>query len=311
MTAIEVSPRDYHAKLCLDRGNIFSPDSWLSKSRLYELRNCSLYRWRFYPNEFAPSAAMAWGSLIDCLLTTPEEAAETLVFNPYPDFRTKAAQELRDSAIAAGKIVISAEQRAQAELAVSTIKAHPIAGKVIRHSRTQLVLLNKIRGIQFKGLVDLAPDNEPCLYDFKTTRDLTVRGISKAIDDFGYHVQAAIYLKLWNLCHPDDKRSRFRFIWQSSEPPYEIAVTEIPAFDIAAGDEWAANQIDRLIRATERNEWPNIIEDKIAMIGRPGYCAYQDEAELDGITSAPGFDEQPETTGEFWEQEKQAAKEEA
>ena len=287
MTALEVSPRDYHAKLTLDRSNVFNPDSWLSKSRLWELRSCSLWKWRFAPRDFAPTSAMTWGSLIDCHLTTPELVAETVIYNPYPDFRTKAAQELRDTATAQGKIIVSAEMAASVKTAVDRVKADPIAGKVFDASRKQLVLLNQIRGINFKALVDLAPEDEPCLYDFKTTSDFSPRGIAKSIDSFGYHVQAALYLKLWNLCHPDDQRNRFRFIWQDSSAPYEVAVTELPAFDISAGDEWAANQIDRIITATKSGYWPGITSGKVAMIGRPGYAAYQDEEELDGITDAP------------------------
>ena len=48
-TLPEVSPRDYHSTLTLDRGNLFSPDSWLSKSALWELNERSLYQlqWGF------------------------------------------------------------------------------------------------------------------------------------------------------------------------------------------------------------------------------------------------------------------------
>jgi hypothetical protein len=210
----EVSPIDYHARLTLDRANVFSPDSWMSKTRLWELNGSSLWRWRYSPDNSAPTGAMSWGSLVDVLLLTPEEQGKAIVVNPYADFRTKAAQELRDTARAAGRIVVSQDDIARANSAVEAIRRHPIAGPVIAKSRTQVVLLNKIKGVQCKALLDLVPPG-PCLYDLKTTSDLTPRGISKAIHQFGYHVQAAWYLKLWNLCHPDDQRKRFRFIWQS------------------------------------------------------------------------------------------------
>jgi hypothetical protein len=287
MSILEVSPRDYHRRLTLDRSDIFSPDSWLSKSRLWELKSSSLYRWRYHAKDFAPSAAMQWGTLIDAYITTPDEVDDIIVFNPYPDFRTKAAQELRDSATAQGKIVISGEEQLRALQAVAGVYADPVAGPVIRHSAKQVVLLNKIRGVNFKGLVDLVPTQSKCLYDFKTIGKLSVRGIESAITDYGYHVQAAVYLKLWNACNPDDQRDRFRFIWQSSEPPYEVAVTELPTADIEAGEEWAAYQIDRLKKATEQNEWPGIFGGKVAIVGRPAYAMHQDEAEMDGITTAP------------------------
>lgn len=230
---------------------------------------------------------MQWGTLIDAYITTPDEVDDIIVFNPYPDFRTKAAQELRDSAAAQGKIVISGEEQLRALQAVAGVYADPVAGPVIRNSAKQVVLLNKIRGVNFKGLVDLVPTQSKCLYDFKTIGKLSVRGIESAITDYGYHVQAAVYLKLWNACNPDDQRDRFRFIWQSSEPPYEVAVTELPTADIEAGEEWAAYQIDRLKKATEQNEWPGIFGGKVAIVGRPSYAMHQDEAEMDGITTAP------------------------
>jgi hypothetical protein len=287
MTPLEVSPRDYHAKLGLDRSNVFSPHSWLSKSRLWELRSCSLWKWRYAPRTFTPTSAMTWGSLIDCYITTPEEVASTVVFNPYPDFRTKAAQTLRDEAVAAGKIVVSQEMMAQITDALDRLRNDEIAGPVIENSKTQMVLLGKLKGIQFKSLVDFAPENEACLYDLKTTNDFSLRGFAKTIDSFGYHVQAALYLKMWNLVNPSDQRDRFRFIWQDSNPPYEVAVTELPAFDIAAGEEWAANQLDRIIAATNSGIWPGITGGKVAMVGRPGYAAFQDEEDADGVNVAP------------------------
>jgi hypothetical protein len=287
MSILEVSPRDYHSRLGLDRSNIKSPESWLSKSRLWELKSSSLYKWRYYDKPIKPTAAMSYGTIIDTMITTPDELGEIIAYNPYPDFRTKAAQEFRDSAIAAGKIIVSADEMDRANRAVDALKADPIAGPVIESSAKQVVLLNQIKGINFKGLVDLVPSNSRCLYDLKTTANLTIKGIESATSDFGYHVQAAIYLKLWNLCFPDDKRDRFRFIWQSSEAPHEVAVSELPTSDIEAGAEWASYQIDRLIRATDSGVWPNMFDNKIAVIGRPAWAAYQDEAEIDGVITAP------------------------
>lgn len=286
MEAVAVNPSEYHEKLRLRRENIFAKDSWLSKSSLWELRQVSLWRWRFDPPKRKPTAAMSWGTLVDMLLTTPEKT-DSLIFNPYPDFRSKAARELRDNAAKDGKTVISADELAEAKKAVEAVKSHDVAGPIMEQSRTQLMLLGKLKGVQFRGLVDIAPENEPILYDFKTTSSFSPRGISSQINDFGYHVQAAAYLKLWNQAHPNNQRNRFRFIWQDSSPPYEVTVTELPAFDISAGDEWAAHQIDRLINATKSGVWPGITGCKVAMIGRPGYAAFQDEEELDGFVDAP------------------------
>ena len=290
-TALEVSPRDYHKKLTLNRENIFDPDSWLSTSTLKELRNSSLYRWRFAPKVFTGSAAADWGSVIDCLVTTPDEIGDIVAEHDYDSFRTKEAKAFRDDAIAQGKIVMTQAEMEKAKRAASIIRTDPIAGPIIKKSKKQVVLLSQVKGVNFKGLVDLVPENEPCLYDLKTISDFSVGGISKAIQSFGYHIQAALYLKLWNTLHPDDQRKKFRFIWQSSSSPYEVAITELPAFDIEAGSEWAAFQINRLTEAQNKNKWPNIVGDKIAIIGRPGYAEFKDIEEMDELPTAPTKDD--------------------
>lgn len=287
MTALEVSPRDYHKKLTLNRENILDPDSWLSTSALKELRNCSLYQWRFAPKSFTGSAAADWGSLIDCLITTPDEIDDIIAVHNYDSFRTKEAREFRDDAQSQGKILMNQAELDKANRAANRLLADPIAGPIIEKSKKQVILLSKVKEVNFKGLADLVPEDEPILYDLKTTSDFSVGGISKAIQNFGYHIQAALYLKLWNTLHPDDMRKRFRFIWQSSAPPYEVAVTELPGFDIEAGSEWAAFQINRLIEAQEKSRWPNIVGDKVAIIGRPGYSEFKDIEEMDELPTAP------------------------
>ena len=294
---LEVSPRDYHSKLGLDRSNIFSEDSYLSKSRLWELKSKSLYKWRFFEDDFKATAAMTWGSLIDCYITTPDEVSDYIVYNPFPNFKTKAAQELRDATIAAGKVIVSADEQKRVETAVDRIKSNRIAGPIVEECRKQVVLLNHIRDVRFKGLVDLVPENSPCLYDFKTIAKLTPRDVSKAISEYGYHIQSFLYLKLWNLCHPEDPRNRFRLIWQESSPPYEVAVSEIPAFDLASGEEWVVFQLKRLIEATQKNCWPNAFGDKVAMIGRPSYASFGDEEEMEGPATAPSIEDNAELKG--------------
>lgn len=290
ITTLEVSPLHYHSRLSLNRANVFDPESWVSKTRLWELASSTLWKWRFAPDTSGPTGAMTWGSLVDVLLLTPEEVPGMVIVNPYPDFRTKAAQELRDNAKAQGRIVVSVEDMRRAETAVNTLRNHPIAGPVIADSLKQVVLLNQIKGINAKALLDIVPTSGPILYDLKTTNDLTPRGISSTIHKYGYHVQAAWYLRLWNLCNPDDKRDRFRFIWQSSTEPFEVAVTELPAFDIESGSEWAGYQLDRIIAATRTGTWPGFGGDRVVMVGRPSYASYQDDEDLDGLVAAPGID---------------------
>lgn len=283
---LEVSPLDYHSRLKCHRDDIRREDSYLSKSVLWELREASLYRWRYFPKKFAGSDAADWGSVLDCLVTTPSEIPNILAVHDFPDFRTKEAREFRDAAKADGKICWNQGRLDDCQLAADRLMSHKEAARVIESSRRQVVALGTVSDVQFKGLLDLAPDTGGILYDIKTTGRLSAREMSSRIDGLGYHVQAALYLHLFNQAYGDD-RKKFRLIWQENTPPYEIAITEIPAFDIEAGRDWITHQTRRLITATERNHWPMIFDGETVLLGRPDYASFRDDEELDGFPAAP------------------------
>ena len=88
VNALEVSPVDYFERLTLDRADVLG--SWLSKSSLWELNGCSLYKWRYAPKQ-TTTKAMNHGSLIDVITTTPELIGDCLLYtSPSPRDRQKS-----------------------------------------------------------------------------------------------------------------------------------------------------------------------------------------------------------------------------
>jgi len=282
-----MTPQEYHQTLLCNRENILADDSYLSKSVLWQLKSNSLYRWRFAPRTFTGSAAADWGSMVDAELTEPGGCESIVAISPFDSFRSKDAREWKEEQASAGLVVVKQSDVDQVKIAANKIRLDRNATDLLNCSEGQVILTSRIRDVGVKCMIDLVPEDRPYLVDIKTTGDFSPSGISKKIAQFGYHAQAAWYLKIWNNENPDDQRSRFRFIWQSSESPYEVAVTELPAMDIAAGEDWCANALEKLTYATENNRWPNILGDKVAVIGRPGWADSQDEEEMAGFTEAP------------------------
>lgn len=282
-----MTPKEYHEQLTVNRENIFDEDSYLSKSVLWELKTASLYRWRFAPKQFSGSPAAEWGSMIDAELTEPGGVESLCEVSPFDSFRTKEAREWKEDIQAAGKIIAKQDQIDSVKLAASKIRNDHNAKELLKDSMSQVIVTSTIGDVGVKCMIDLVPEDKPYLVDIKTTSDFSPEGISRKIAQLGYHVQAAWYLKIWNNENPDDQRKRFRFIWQSSESPYEVAVTELPGFDISVGEEWAAFQLERLKSATKRNYWPNIFGGNVALIGRPPWAEASDADEMDGYQSAP------------------------
>ncbi len=281
----EISPKDYHEKLTCDRSNILSPDSWLSKSVIWELANASLFKWRYHPKQFKPTASMQWGSLVDALTTTPELLDELVAVSPYADYKTKAAREWRDESLAKGMIVVKQAEFDEARKAADMLlESNRRSAEIFALSSTQRVIGAKIGGVQVKGLIDLAPGTGSYLADLKTTNNFSLEGFAKTVATYGYHMQAGLYLELWNAMHPHDQRDGFLIIWQCSEPPYEVAVTELARHDIEAGYGYAVHLIDQLVRATKANHWPMLYEHTTPELTRPAWAAIQEEEKIE---SAP------------------------
>lgn len=278
MKPLPIKPSDYHARLKCDRANLLSPDSWLSKSVLWELASSSLYKWRFAPPEKSVTPAMQWGSLIDCLTTTPELADEQIAVCPFDSYRTNDAKNWRDARLGEGKIIVAESDMERAKQAASMLtETCRASAEIFAASKSQVIVAGKIHGIQCKGLVDLAPEGADFLADLKTTSDFSLDGFQKKTAAFGYHVQAGLYLALWNSMFPDNKRERFKLVWQDAEAPFEVAVTELHRDEIDHGFRFADRWIGKLRGCTDSGTWPMAFNGVEPTIVRPTWAAMREE----------------------------------
>ncbi len=282
MEALEVLPTDYHERLVFNKDDIFDPNSYLSKSVLWSSYGVSLWHWK-HKIEPYQSGAMHWGSVIDILTTTPEEASKLIVRKedcPYLSngaYRTKKAQQWRDDHIDAGHHILTAEDYDRAhQYAKILLEAHPVSSEIFAESKKQVILLGQTKsGIKLKGLADLVGPGK-YLADLKTTSDFSMDEFSKTIAKYGYHVQAGMYLILWNQMHPEDQRKNFYFIWQSSQTG-EVAVTELCYDDILAGQAMTRYLISKLEHAYKTNHFPMITENDKPVISRPMWASMADD----------------------------------
>lgn len=228
-----------------------------------------------------PTAAMQWGSLVDCLATTPELLSESIAISPYDSYRTKEARDWRDAQLAAKLILATKEDvelaKQAAKMLTETCKA---SADIFAKSKSQVIIAGRVLDVKCKGLVDLAPEGEDFLADLKTINDFSAEGFAKAVSNFGYHVQAGMYLNLWNAMFPNDQRTRFKFVWQESEAPFETCVTELSPPDIEAGWLYTSTLIKRLIEATASDKWPMAFEGQNITTTRPTWASIQEEAKL-------------------------------
>lgn len=280
MNIFEIQPREYHSRLKCNRANILADDSYLSKSVLWELDKDSLYKWRYYTRPRSITPAMQWGSLIDCLTTTPELAKTDVVECPFDSYRTADSKAWKAAREAENKIIVSADDMAEARAAVKMLtETCKASADIFAKSKSQVIVAGRVLDAKVKGLVDLAPEGEDFLADLKTVSAFSLEGFAKQTANFGYHMQAGIYLNLWNAMFPNDQRTRWKFIWQDSSAPYESCVTELAPQDIEAGWAYASVLIQRILDATAANKWPMAFEGE-TITTRPTWAAMQEESKL-------------------------------
>lgn len=264
-----VPEEDYHA-VSIEQGV-------LSKSVLWKFGR-NPYKFKFGP-EKEETAAMSWGSMVDHALTSPDTLDEVYVVSPYKDFRSNEAKEWKANTEEAGKKIVSADDIEQARKASTCILRHNIAGQVMLCAELQASMVvsyeEPVSGeeLRVKGRLDVLPDEGDAyadwIFDLKTIGSLSL--VAKHTADFGYHVQAAIYLDVFNALS-DTPRNRFGFIFQESAAPYEVAVFELEPDAIERGRQWAADAFARWVQCNKTNHWPSPYADRILPLSLPKWA---------------------------------------
>ena len=193
--------------------------------------------------EKALTDSLILGSLVDALTISPaeldnfEELPETYINTkgqemPF-NLRSKSCKQAYDAIIADGVTPIKAEQMAEAERIVSGIRSNPAASQLIDSGKKQVSLVweDEDTGVLCKGRLDLV-DNE-YITDIKTTRDATKDAFSRAIYQFGYHIQAAFYLDGW--ARLNKQSLGYKIIAAENSAPYCTAVYTLGEPSIESG----------------------------------------------------------------------------
>jgi hypothetical protein len=140
---------------------------------------------------------------------------------------TKAAREWADDQRAAGNTPLKADEVDQIGAIADAVRERLDAMRIkLDPARSELTALAEVDGVWCRAMVDNAPaDPRLPLYDLKTTTDASPDAVIRAVETYGYDVQAAHYLDTWHAA--TGERRRFRFIFVEKDAPHEVAVVEL------------------------------------------------------------------------------------
>ncbi|GAB3156523.1 hypothetical protein GCM10027258_63090 [Amycolatopsis stemonae] len=202
------------------------------------------------------------------------------------DYKTKAAQQAKAAAYAAGEIPVLPWEYDQIEDMALALRQHEYASMLLdpelTHVEVTLVWRDKITGVMCRARIDCMRNDaqgQLLIVDYKTAVSSEPSKISKVIADRGYHQQFDWYIsgamELGLTTRPVPL-----LIVQEKEPPYVVTVARIPksAMDIADIKNRAALEIYK--QCTETGVWPGYVES-IVQTPLPPYEERKFNDELD------------------------------
>lgn len=194
------------------------------------------------------TASKEFGDLFDCLFLTPKQWPRRYAVLPAdaPKKPTKAqlnAKKPSDDTVKAiawwndwtaanpGEIV-SQDLNGRVHAALNRIREDKLIADLIDTSKHAVMIVaewnDKATGltVPVKCLIDILPKGDHpifgnSIWDLKTCRNASPRSFARDAQAYGYAVQGALYLDLWNAAS-GEQRSDFGHVVIENYPPYEF-----------------------------------------------------------------------------------------
>lgn len=235
IVGVGVNPEQYHAARQDPRG---SREWVMSPSQLKEFGACPR-RWRdgYEPPD---SKAKDWGSLLDCMILTPNQVAERYACTPETYERDGVAKTWRNDTripeVAAwiaeneGKNIVSKEVMDNALAAVDRMNKDEILTAWRDACDTQVWVSAEWHDPQSKLVVPVRAlldyvaredtEFQDCAGDLKCVRCANLRPFTRQVFQMGWHIQAAFCLDLLSAAEGRE-RSSWCWVIQESFPPFQ------------------------------------------------------------------------------------------
>ncbi len=263
----DISNQDYHNPLKYHA---------LSSSGVKQLlRSPAHYKHSINPDKPKTSNDnLLFGEAAHSLILEPEKAKENVVLIPEINRRTNAGKtewaELNEEN--RGKILIDKTTSDKIGAMNDVLKNNKTAMSIFEKGQAELSGFWKHDIFDFwcKLRIDFLVDDFNLIVDYKTSADASLEAFSKAVFNYGYHIQSHWYKKGYKALTGNDYD--FVFIVQEKEPPYAVAVYTLSQDHIAMGMEQSDRACVIYNECLRNNEWSETYPDQIQTLKVPGWA---------------------------------------
>ena len=219
------------------------------------------YKYRL-ENPEPSSPSQLWGRAVHAATLDKEEFARS--FYLYPEKLDRRTKEGKEVVAAAGEREIVGLDVSDAAIAIQ--EAVPDLAVCIKES----AIFFDMYDLSFKAKIDAYNPNNGTIYDLKTTTDITPNSFTRAIYNFGYYLQAALYWKA--VAATGNDVQSYRIIAVENKPPFDVAVYEIDKEYLAYGGKTLDTLVDRLKTAQTFDHWGGVLDGNVYTVSKPAWA---------------------------------------
>ncbi len=266
----DLSMKEYRGQPCDGMSLSASDAIKLSESTPLHLRQSWLE-----PEKYNPAANL--GSIIHCLALEPLRKQSAVKVIDADDFRTKAAQQARDEALADGLLPILPHTLDAANAAVDAIMNNQQTAKLLDGGiAEQSYFAKHALGVWTKCRPDLV-NGAQIIVDVKTCGSVHPEFIRRRIYDGGWYQQAPFHCDVYQRT-TDREPTDYIWLCVEQKPPHAVAVYRPTADTMAAGARKNALAIATFAECVRTGQWPGY-PSGVTELGLPDFAHYRLEEE--------------------------------
>ena len=237
----------------------------LSNSGITQIKDCPA---RFKHGQTATrkqTDTFLFGGVFHCLALEPEEFGKRYLIG-IESGTTKAGKAEKEIAKDSGLELVKIQMYEHARDMAKGVIAHKYAGGLIQratHKEASIYWQENINGhtINCKARLDATLDINSdgittMALDLKSTQNSSPQSIQRDIYKYGYHRQAAWYLRALRAVYGQETSNAFAFVFVEKESPHIVTPVVMSQDAIAAGDEECQHYMAVYAECMASGEWP-------------------------------------------------------
>lgn len=203
------------------------------------------------------SAAFDVGSAFHTIVLEPSK--ESTIVCGGDDRRGNKWKDAKAECDASGHMLLTSDEYSKVFAMRDALMANEdvaslLTGKTV--AEASLFHKDEQSGVQCKIRPDLVNHDLRVMVDLKTCVSASHQSFSKAVLEYGYHIQQAFYQRIWNGFYKNDQIDDFYFVAIEKEVPFASAVYELDRMTIMEGHNLVNLGMSIYRKCKALNKWP-------------------------------------------------------